>query len=80
MTHRLFNAYCRAVLAHPVFWLVLLVLLCGVAATQARNFKIDASADSMVLENDKALEYYSRTMRHCSITGKSPSAMAAVIS
>lgn len=63
MTHRLFNAYCRAVLAHPVFWLVLLVLLCGVAATQARNFKIDASADSMVLENDKALEYYRKVSK-----------------
>ena len=58
MTHRLFNAYCRAVLAHPVFWLVLLVLICGTAGTQARNFKIDASADSMVLENDSALQYY----------------------
>ncbi|KZY33601.1 transporter [Alcanivorax sp. HI0083] len=63
MTHRLFKAYCRAVLAHPVFWLVLLVLLCGVAATQARNFKIDASADSMVLENDKALEYYRKVSK-----------------
>lgn len=63
MTHRLFNAYCRAVLAHPVFWLVLLVLICGVAATQARNFKIDASADSMVLENDKALEYYRKVSK-----------------
>ena len=58
MTHRLFNAYCRAVLAHPVFWIVLLVLICGIAGTQARNFKIDASADSMVLENDSALQYY----------------------
>ncbi|PHR64082.1 MMPL family transporter [Alcanivorax sp.] len=63
MTHRLFKAYCQAVLAHPVFWLVLLVLLCGVAATQARNFKIDASADSMVLENDKALEYYRKVSK-----------------
>ncbi|EKF75019.1 transporter [Alcanivorax hongdengensis A-11-3] len=58
MTHRLFLGYCRAVLAHPVVWLVLLALLCAGAAWQARDFHIDASADSLVLENDKALEYY----------------------
>ncbi|MBP22851.1 efflux RND transporter permease subunit [Alcanivorax sp. IL3] len=58
MTHRLFNAYCRVVLAHPVFWLALLALLCAVSAWQAREFKIDASADSLVLENDEALQYY----------------------
>lgn len=58
MTHRLFNAYGRVVLAHPVFWLAILALLCAVAAWQAREFKIDASADSLVLENDEALQYY----------------------
>ncbi|MED5388851.1 MAG: MMPL family transporter [Pseudomonadota bacterium] len=58
MTHRLFNLYCRVVLAHPVFWLVCLALLCGISAWQARDFKIDASADSLVLENDEALQYY----------------------
>ncbi|MZR61540.1 RND family transporter [Alcanivorax sp. DP30] len=63
MTHRLFNAYCRAVLAHPVFWLVLLALLCGFAGWQARHFQIDASTDSLVLENDKDLEYYRKVSR-----------------
>ncbi|MCK0152229.1 MMPL family transporter [Alcanivorax sp. S6407] len=63
MTHRLFNAYCRAVLAHPVFWLVLLVLLCGFAGWQARHFKIDASTDSLVLENDKDLDYYRKVSK-----------------
>ncbi|MCG8394435.1 MAG: MMPL family transporter [Pseudomonadales bacterium] len=58
MTHRLFSAYCRVVLAHPVFWLVLLALACGFAGWQARHFQIDASTDSLVLEDDKDLQYY----------------------
>ncbi|WP_290524935.1 MMPL family transporter [Alcanivorax sp.] len=63
MTHRLFNAYCRTVLGHPVFWLVILVLVCGFAGWQARHFKIDASTDSLVLENDKDLEYYRKVSK-----------------
>lgn len=64
MTHRLFNAYCRVVLAHPLFWLVLLALVCGYAGWQARHFQIDASTDSLVLENDKDLEYYRKVSKN----------------
>ena len=63
MTHRLFKAYCKAVLAHPIFWLVLLALACGYAATQARHFEIDASTDSLILENDKDLQYYRKVSK-----------------
>ena len=63
MTHRLFNAYCRAVLAHPIFWLVILALVCTFAGWQARHFQIDASTDSLVLENDSDLEYYRKVSR-----------------
>jgi len=58
MTSRLFRAYCRLVLRHPVFWLVAVAALCAVAAWQATHFKLDASAESLTLENDQALEYY----------------------
>ena len=58
MTSRLFRAYCRLVLRHPLFWLAAVGALCAVAAWQATDFKLDASAESLTLENDKALEYY----------------------
>lgn len=58
MTSRLFRAYCALVLRHPVFWLLVVALVCGTAAWQARHFKLDASAESLTLENDQALEYY----------------------
>lgn len=58
MTSRLFRAYCRLVLRHPFFWLAAVGVLCAVAAWQATDFKLDASAESLTLENDQALEYY----------------------
>ncbi|MEP4525694.1 MAG: RND family transporter, partial [Alloalcanivorax venustensis] len=58
MTSRLFRAYCRLVLRHPLFWLAAVGALCAVAAWQATDFKLDASAESLTLENDQALEYY----------------------
>ena len=58
MTSRLFRAYCRLVLRHPLFWLAAVGALCAVAAWQATDFKLDASAESLTLENDEALEYY----------------------
>ena len=44
-------------------WLVLLFIfcLCIFAAYHALNFQIDASADSLVLENDESLKYYRAT-------------------
>ncbi len=58
MTSRLFRAYCRLVLRHPLFWLAAVGVLCAAAAWQATHFKLDASAESLTLENDQALEYY----------------------
>ncbi len=58
MMSRLFRAYCALVLRHPLFWLLVVALVCGTAAWQARHFKLDASAESLTLENDQALEYY----------------------
>ncbi|MBL7249140.1 efflux RND transporter permease subunit [Alloalcanivorax marinus] len=58
MMSRLFRAYCAVVLRHPMLWLLVVALMCGVAAWQARDFKLDASAESLTLENDQALEYY----------------------
>lgn len=58
MSRHLFERYCRLVLAHPIFWLAALVLACGLAIWQAQDFRIDASTDSLVREDDPALAYY----------------------
>ncbi len=50
--------YQRLILDHP--WLALLgaLLVTGFFAAHIPEFKLDASADSLVLENDQALRYY----------------------
>jgi len=50
--------YDKLVLKQP--WLVLLVitLVCIASGYHTINFKLDASADSLVLENDASLHYY----------------------
>ena len=58
MTHWLFGAYRRLVLRHPAIWLILIALISVLAGFGLRGFHLDASSESLVLENDKALEYY----------------------
>ncbi|OUR88582.1 transporter [Gammaproteobacteria bacterium 42_54_T18] len=52
------NIYNRFVLSQPKITLLLVSLVIAFFAYQSPNFKLDASADSLVLENDSALEYY----------------------
>lgn len=58
MTRFFFSLYQRVVLDHPRLWLVLITVITVLAAIQARDFRLDASADSLVLENDEALAFY----------------------
>ena len=54
MTERFFN---RFILEYPrwvIFWLILVTAFLGY---QARNFELDASAETLVLENDLDLKY-----------------------
>ena len=58
MANILLPVYESAVLKRPLF-----IVLLGLALTPffgyfAKDFKLDASADSLVLENDQALKYY----------------------
>ncbi len=62
MLNRLITIYDRLVLNHPVFILLLIVGLGVVSSVKMSEFRLDASADSLVLENDKSLEFY-RQMR-----------------
>ncbi|MCB2184307.1 MAG: MMPL family transporter [Desulfobulbaceae bacterium] len=50
--------YFKLVLGRPLSVLFFLVLVCSFFAYHAENFKLDASADSLVLEGDEALKYY----------------------
>ena len=55
---RVFNA---TVLRYPLFFLVLTAAFTLFFMYHIRNFKLDASADSIVLENDKDLRYYNES-------------------
>ena len=46
------------VLDRPILTLLLILGLVGLLGVHAPDFKLDASADTLILENDKALEYY----------------------
>lgn len=58
MQQRLFSIYERVILNHPKLTLLCLVLVLGLLAINIPHFKLDASADSLVLEGDKDLDYF----------------------
>ncbi len=49
--------YTTWVLNRPILTIVILILAVGVLGYQARNFRIDASTETLLLENDKDLRY-----------------------
>ncbi|GAA4364198.1 efflux RND transporter permease subunit [Kangiella marina] len=53
-----FTLYKRTVLDHPLVSLLLVIALTVLAASQLHKFRLDASGESLVLENDQSLEYY----------------------
>lgn len=58
MRNLLISLYERAVINRPLIIGVLIVLMAAASAYHARDFRLDASADSLVLENDEDLAYY----------------------
>lgn len=58
MGSQLFRIYEKVVLSNPRVWLVVIASLMVVFGLHAQNFKLDASADSLVLENDDDLRYF----------------------
>lgn len=53
-----FKLYKKIVLDHPLASLIVIILLTALAASQLHKFRLDASGESLVLENDDSLEYY----------------------
>lgn len=58
MVNRLFDYYDKIILAHPRTVLLLLVLLIAGLGWHMPSFKLDASADALVLEGDEDLEFF----------------------
>lgn len=56
--HFFFRLYQKLILNHPIITLTLIIILSVVAATQLPKFRLDASGESLTLENDKSLNYY----------------------
>jgi hypothetical protein len=54
----LLDAYDKLVLGKPGITLLVIALVVAFFAYHAPAFRLDASADSLVLENDEALQYY----------------------
>ena len=58
------SAYQRYILAHPLLTLIVFLLVLAVASAHLDRFRLDASAESLVLENDQALAQYRAMNRH----------------
>ncbi len=57
-TSRLITLYDRTVLGHPLLILIIVAILVGGLASYINQFRLDASADTLTLENDQSLAYY----------------------
>jgi uncharacterized protein len=64
MNAKFLSLYNRIVLGHPVACLLAVLLLVLGMGWFARDFRLDASADSLVLENDADLRYYREVRKH----------------
>ncbi|MFK8068931.1 MAG: RND family transporter [Gammaproteobacteria bacterium] len=58
MTSFLTKAYDRIVLGYPIITLIVVFLIVFSFVRHASDFRLDASADTLVLENDQSLKYY----------------------
>ncbi len=58
MASSLINLYNNTVLRKPIITLLLTTLVMAFFISHVNEFELDASADSLILENDAALNYY----------------------
>jgi len=58
MTNALFNLYNKTIIEKPQVAFILVGLVLLFFGLQTPKFKLDASAESLILENDEALKYY----------------------
>ncbi len=58
MVNSLSKVYDRIVLGHPIVVLIVLLLLLSFFSYHAKDFKLDASPDTLLLEDDKDLKIF----------------------
>ncbi|THB72046.1 MAG: transporter [Gammaproteobacteria bacterium] len=58
MTSKILFCYDRTVLGRPVMTLFVIAILIAVIASYLNQFRLDASSDTLMLENDQSLAYY----------------------
>ena len=58
LTSRLLSLYDRTVLGHPLLTLLAVALLVSGFISSLHQFRLDASPDTLMLENDQSLAYY----------------------
>ena len=58
MSSQLSETYNRTILGHPIITLIVTALIVITLVYHAPDFRLDASADTLVLENDQSLKYY----------------------
>ena len=63
MSKRLLEVYESSILLRPVASIAFVILIAIIMAFGLPNFKLDASADSLTLENDTALAYYRESLQ-----------------
>ncbi len=61
MITRIKKFYIATVLRHPIIVCILMAAILGFFAVQTKDFKLDASADSLLLEDDKDLKLFRET-------------------
>lgn len=61
MTAKIMKVYDQIVLKHPILTILVLLALVAGVGSYATHFRLDASADSLLLENDQDLKYLRAT-------------------
>lgn len=64
MRHHLFAMYEKLILQRPALSLLISLVVIGWLATYIPEFKLDASADSLVLEGDNDLKYFRQVSKN----------------
>ena len=63
MSERLLGIYEKLILRHPVASIIAVIVVAIAMAFGLPNFKLDASADSLTLENDTSLAYFRESLQ-----------------
>jgi predicted RND superfamily exporter protein len=63
MSERLLGIYEKLILRHPVASMLMVMAIAIAMAFGLPNFKLDASADSLTLENDTSLAYFRESLQ-----------------